>query len=142
MNHTSRAPTGHDTQLLLARVLMMLLFLIFGIEKVTGFADTSALFAHMGVPAPTLATLAAIAAELGMGVLLVLGLATRPLALLMAVYTLATAFIGHHYWTLSGHARFFAEIDFYKNVSIVGGLLLLHVTGAGRYSIDQRIGLR
>jgi putative oxidoreductase len=29
-------------------------------------------------------------------------------------------------------------INFYKNVSIMGGLLLLCVTGAGRYSVDRR----
>ena len=31
------------------------------------------------------------------------------------------------------------EINFYKNISIIGGLLLLIVTGAGRYSLDYRL---
>jgi putative oxidoreductase len=29
-------------------------------------------------------------------------------------------------------------INFYKNVSIIGGLLLLSVTGPGKYSFDRR----
>ena len=36
-------------------------------------------------------------------------------------------------------AQFEAMINFYKNVSIMGGLLLLYVTGAGKYSIDARL---
>jgi putative oxidoreductase len=28
-------------------------------------------------------------------------------------------------------------INFYKNISIIGGLLLLFVTGPGKYSIDR-----
>jgi len=32
-------------------------------------------------------------------------------------------------------------INFYKNISIIGGFLLLYVTGAGKYSIDARLKL-
>ena len=64
---------------------------------------------------------------------------TRPLALLLMLYTLATAIIGHHYWTMTGMNQFEAMINFYKNVSIMGGLLLLYVTGPGKYSIDARL---
>ena len=80
----------------------------------------------------------AVAMEFVVGIALVLGVYTRPFAFLMALYTLATAFIGHHYWTMADAARADNMIHFYKNVSIVGGLLLLCVTGAGKYSIDKR----
>lgn len=141
MKPSQKTEPARDAILLAARILLMLLFLIFGLEKVTGFGQTASLFAHMGVPLPTLATLVAIMVELGMGMLLVLGLFTRPLAILMALYTCATAFIGHHYWTLSGSERFFAEIDFFKNVAIAGGLLLLYVAGPGRHSLDRKLRL-
>ena len=58
----------------------------------------------------------------------------------MAVYTLATAFIGHHYWIMSGADQYANEINFYKNVSIMGGFLLLFITGAGKYSLDAAFG--
>ncbi len=64
---------------------------------------------------------------------------TRPLAILLAIYTLLTALIGHHYWTMTGMAQYEAEINFYKNVSIMGGFFLLYVTGPGRYSIDAQL---
>ncbi len=72
--------------------------------------------------------------ELGVGLAIVLGLFTRPLAILLAIYTLATAIIGHHFWTMSGAEQVDAEIHFLKNVSIISGLFLLYLTGAGRFS--------
>jgi putative oxidoreductase len=80
----------------------------------------------------------AIAVEFFVSIAVVLGVRTRELALVLAIYTLATAFIGHHFWTMTGAERDANEINFYKNISIVGGFLLLCVTGAGKYSIDAR----
>ncbi|MDO1767563.1 DoxX family protein, partial [Escherichia coli] len=53
-------------------------------------------------------------------------------------YTLGTAIIGYHFWNMTGAAQYENMINFYKNISIMGGLLLLCVTGAGKYSIDSR----
>jgi len=39
---------------------------------------------------------------------------------------------------MEGAARYADAINFYKNISIIGGFLLLYVTGAGRYSVDRR----
>ena len=78
--------------------------------------------------------------ELFVGIAIILGILTRPLALLLALYTLGTALIAHHYWTMAGVEHFENEIQFYKNISIIGGLLVLYVTGAGGYSIDAILG--
>lgn len=129
----------NDVVVLFSRVLLMLLFLIFGWEKLTGVDQTVALFTRMGVPFPSVAAIIAIVAEVGGGIALVLGIFTRPVAVLMAIYTFASAILGHHFWNLSGAERIPAEIDFYKNLCIVGGLFLLYVTGAGRYSLDQKL---
>ncbi len=64
------------------------------------------------------------------------GAFTRPLALLMFLYTLGTARFGHRYWTMTGSERIDSMDGFYKNLSIMGGFLLLYITGAGKYSID------
>jgi hypothetical protein len=44
-------------------------------------------------------------------------------------------------WTMDGDVRYENAINFYKNISIIGGFLLLYVTGGGRYSVDARLGL-
>jgi putative oxidoreductase len=123
--------------ILLARILMAVLFVLFGWMKLTHFGGTVVQMAHEGLPLPAVAAVIAIIMEFFVGLALAVGLYVRPLALLLAVYTLATAFIGHHYWSLAGAPRMLNEINFYKNISIIAGLLLLFVTGAGRYSIDR-----
>ena len=50
----------------------------------------------------------------------------------------AAAVIGHQFWNMVDPDRAASMINFYKNVSIAGGLLLLCITGPGSYSIDKR----
>jgi putative oxidoreductase len=42
---------------------------------------------------------------------------------------------------MTGADHFMNMINFYKNISLMGGFFLLYVTGAGKYSIDARSGL-
>ncbi|CAB3769305.1 DoxX family protein [Paraburkholderia solisilvae] len=126
-----------DAILLVARVLMMVLFVVFGWSKLTGFSAAEAYMATTGAPVPAVAATIAVVMELGVGIALAVGVFTRPLALLLALYTLGTALIGHHFWTQTGMEQYVNMINFYKNISIIGGLLLLVVTGPGRYSIDR-----
>ena len=127
-----------DELILAARILLMLLFVIFGWSKLTGFSGTVDYMAHTGAPLPALSAVIAVVMELVVGLAIVVGFHTRPVALLLALYTLGTALIAHHYWTMSGMEQYMNMINFYKNVSIIGGLLLLCVTGAGKYSIDRK----
>jgi putative oxidoreductase len=129
-----------DEIVLVARTLLVVLFLIFGWSKLTNYEAAVSYMATTGAPAPQIAAAIAIAIEFFVSIAILFGIFTRPLAVLMAVYTVATAVIGHHYWTMSGADQYSAEINFYKNASIVGGFLLLFVTGAGKYSLDATLG--
>lgn len=131
-----------DALILIACVLLMVLFILFGWGKLTGFSGTVAYMASLGTPVPTVAAGIAVLMEFFVGIAIVAGVATRPLALIFALYTLATGFIGHPFWTMTGAAAMGAEINFFKNVSIMGGLLMLCATGAGRYSIDHLLSGR
>jgi len=127
-----------DGVLLLARILLMALFVLFGWSKLTDFAGTTAYMAAEGLPLPAAVAVVVIVMEFFVGLAILLGVWTRPLALLMVLYTLGTALVGHHYWSMAGADRMANMINFYKNLSIAGGLLLLCLTGPGRYSIDRR----
>jgi len=127
-----------DEVLLVARILLAALFFRFGLSKLLDYSGTVAFMSHDGVPVPSLAAVIAIVMEFFGSIAIILGVFTRPLAILLALYTLATAFIGHHFWTMTGAASMGAMINFYKNLGIMGGFLLLYVQGAGRYSIDAR----
>ena len=124
-----------DTLILLARVLLMVLFLVTGWKKLTNFSATAAYMASKGLPGPKLAAIAAIAVEFFAGIALVLGVFTRPLAFLYVVFTFVSALEGHRFWKLAGAEREAQKINFLKNISIMGGLLLLAVTGPGKYAL-------
>lgn len=130
--------TGNDVALLLSRILLTALFVIFGWAKITGFAGTVGYMAHVGAPAPMLSAIIAVIMEFVVGILIFVGFYTRPLAVLLALYTIATAIVGHHFWNMTGADQMENMINFYKNVSIAGGLLALAVAGPGRFSIDRK----
>jgi putative oxidoreductase len=127
-----------DELILAARLLLMLLFVIYGWSKLTGFSGTIGFMAAEGAPVPALSAVIAVVMEFFVGIALVVGFYTRPLAFLAALYALAAAWIGHHFWTMADGERMANAINFYKNISIMGGLLLLCVTGPGKYSVDGK----
>ena len=137
---TFGAERTRDEALLVARILLIVLFVVFGWSKFTDYAGTVGYMTQAGAPMPSVAALVAIVVEVFVALAVALGVWTRPLALLLALYTLGTALIAHHFWTMEGAARSANAINFYKNVSIIGGFLLLYVTGPGRYSVDARLG--
>jgi len=127
-----------DTIILVGRILMALLFIIFGWGKLINYSGTVQYMVHVGSPVPPIAAVVAIVMETIAPLAIIVGVATRPIALLLALYTLGTALIGHHYWTMTGMDRLQNEINFFKNISIIGGLLLLYVTGPGKYALSDK----
>ncbi|ACF07963.1 hypothetical protein SMa5017 (plasmid) [Sinorhizobium meliloti 1021] len=64
---------------------------------------------------------------------LILGFQTRIVALILALFSVATALTFHN--NLSDLNQF---IHFFKNIAMAGGLLQVVAFGAGRYSLDAR----
>lgn len=122
--------------ILLARLFLASPFLIFGWRKVQDYPGTVSQMVHDGVPTPVLATAIAIFMELPVSFAVAVGAFTRFAAVLMAFYTFGTSLVEHRYWAAPGADKIASLENFYKNLSIIGGFLLLYVTGAGRYSFD------
>ena len=132
---------GGDWVILVARLFLAALFLIFGWRKLRDYSGTVSQMVQDGLPAPVLATAIAIFMELPVSFAVAVGAFTRPSAVLMALYTLGTSLVEHRYWTISG-ADYVDKMEaFYKNLSIIGGFLLLYITGAGKYSLDAFWGI-
>ena len=127
--------------ILAARLLLAALFLIFGWRKLTDYSGTVSRMVQDGAPLPVLASVTAIFMELPVAFAVAVGAFTRASAVLLAVYTLGAALIAHHYWRMTGTNKVDSMESFYKNLSIIGGFLLLYITGAGKYSIDAMLGL-
>ena len=126
-----------DLLILVGRVLMGQIFVVSGFGKLMGLSGFAASLAKNGVPAPDIVSVIAACVEFFGGVALVVGFMTRWAAVLMLVFTGVAAMVGHRYWEAAEPVfRRGQEINFYKNVTIIGGFLFLVVTGGGRFSID------
>jgi putative oxidoreductase len=130
-----------DGVILAARLFLAALYLIFGWRKVADWSGTVAQMVADDVATPRLASGIAIFMELPVSFAVAAGLATRPAAVAMAAYTLGTSLVEHRYWAVKGPGQLDKMEAFYKNLAIIGGFLLLSVTGAGAWSIDAVCGL-
>lgn len=119
------------------RLLLAPLFLISGFGKLAAPAATIGYIASTHAPLPEAAYAVAVLVEVGFGLALLLGLKTRPVAAVMALFTLATAVMFHTAANDANHA-----IHFWKNVAIAGGLLQLVAFGGGAWSLDAYLGNR
>ena len=123
---------------LVGRLLLALLFLPAGISKIAGFAGTAAYIGSKDLPLPELGAMIAIIVEVGGGLALIAGLKTRVAALALAVFTLVATFVFHNFWGVPADQAMMQQLMFYKNIAVVGGLLVLAAHGAGAWSLDAR----
>jgi putative oxidoreductase len=123
---------------LAGRALIALLFIPGGFGKIAGFAGTAGYIASKGVPFPEVCAAIAIAVELGLGLLLLVGFQTRWAALGIAIFTAVITFIFHAYWSVPPEQVMQQTQAFFKNIAVVGGLLTIVAFGAGGWSIDGR----
>jgi putative oxidoreductase len=131
----------NDEVILAARIFLATLFVIFGWRKLRDYSGTVSQLVRDRAPLPALAAAVAIFMELPVAFAIAVGAFTRAAAVLMALYTLGTSLIEHRYWSTTGTSQVETMEAFYKNLSIIGGFLLLYVTGAGKYSLDVLCGV-
>ena len=123
---------------LIGRILIALLFVPSGWGKIAGFAGTAGYIASKGIPLPEVCAAIAVAAELGLGLLLLVGWQTRWAALLLAIFTAVITPIFHNYWGVPEAQVYMQKLNFFKNYAIVGGLLAFAAFGGGAFSLDGR----
>ena len=123
---------------LIGRLLLAWLFLPAGISKISGFAGTVGYAASAGLPMPEIGTAVGLVVEIVGGLALIVGFGTRWAALALALFTLVASFFFHNYWALPADKQMMQYLMFYKNIAVVGGLLVLAAFGAGAWSLDAR----
>jgi len=136
---TNNTQSGaHDVMALIGRLLIAYMFVPAGWGKIAGFAGTVGYIASKGVPLPEVCAAIAIAAELGLGLLLLVGFQARWAALGLAIFTAVITPIFHNYWAVPADQVMMQTLNFNKNLAIVGGLLAFAAFGAGRLSLDGK----
>jgi putative oxidoreductase len=126
----NRTPLGALLDLS-ARIALVAIFLLAGVNKIQYYDGNAAYMASAGLPEILLP--AVIAFELLAGLAILIGFQTRLVALAIAGFTLLTALMFH--LDFSDQMQF---LMFWKNVAIAGGFLVLAANGAGRLSLDAR----
>lgn len=124
---------------LVGRILIALIFVMSGFGKIPGFEGTVGYIASKGLPFPALAAIAAIVVELGGGIALILGWKARWAAAAMLLFTVSAAVIFHNFWGVAADQAQNQMIHFMKNISMVGGLLMVLVNGSGAFSLDRSV---
>jgi len=131
--NTVSTPVNVSVLPLLGRLLIATIFLVSGFGKLTAPSATIGYIASVGLPLPELAYAGALAAELGGGLLLVLGYRTRWVAAALAAFSVVSAVLFHN--ALGDQNQMF---HFLKNLAMAGGLLQFVAFGGGTLSLDER----
>ncbi|QIX97131.1 DoxX family protein [Cedecea sp. FDAARGOS_727] len=115
------------------RIVIAAIFIVSGLGKIAAPEATQGYIASVGLPFPLLGYIIALAAEVGGGVLLLVGYRTRLIAALLAIFTVATALFFHHNFADQN-----TVLHFLKNLMIASGLLQISALGATSLSFDTR----
>jgi putative oxidoreductase len=128
-----------DAALAIGRIVLVIIFIASGVGKFADLAGTAAYIASKGLPYPQLLAAAAGTGEVVLGLAIAIGWQTRLAAIGLIVFSAAAAFLFHDFWNLpAGGERANQMIHAMKNLSIIGGLIVLAAAGAGRWSYDGR----
>ena len=123
--------------LLLGRLCIGSLYLMSGINH---WLDLKLLTHFMGGLPGSVQVWAMLAAtiEVVSGAAMVLGFRTREFALLLVLFNLCAAGIGHPYWSITdATARWAQFIHFWKDIGLAGGAFFVLARGAGPWSLDR-----
>ena len=123
---------------LAGRIMLALMFVLAGFGKIAGFADTTATMTGAGLPFVNVLLVLTILIELGGGAAIMLGWKTRPIALVVLLFTALATVVFHAFWAAPPDRVMLQQLMFMKNVSVMGGLLVLYAFGPGDYALDDR----
>lgn len=123
---------------LIGRIFLAVIFLVSGFGKIGGFEGLIGQIASKGFPLPEAFAVAAIVIELGAGAMLVFGWKARWAAFVLAVFTAIVTVFFHNFWAVPEAQKMMQQIQFMKNLTLIGGLLMVMAFGPGRLSVDKR----
>ncbi len=134
-----------DIAYVLGRIAVPIVFIVFGVLQFMNIESYIANPAVVqvstltnGVLSPTVIAYLVATIDLVGGLMVLVGFMTRVAALVLFVFTGLTIYFVHHFWDMDGAARVANQVNAFKNLSIMGALLMLAAMGGGRFSVDNR----
>jgi len=138
----------------LGRALLSIIFIAAGVKQILNWQTSEQYFTkgltdwltlnvgnpmlqsaiEFGLTHSFLLFLLAVIFETVGGLLVFLGLWVRLGSLLLIIFLIPTTLVFHHFWQLQAADRDLQMINFMRNISILGGLLILLALGKGHKS--------
>jgi len=128
----------------ISRVLISAVFIVFGYIQFTHIGNYIAnptvikVAGWTGILTPTIIAYLVATIDLFGGILILVGYQTRWVSIVLIVFVALTCVLVHHFWDMEGPARAANQGNFYKNLALIGALLLLYVNGPGTCSLEHR----
>ena len=115
------------------RVLLGIYFLLPGLGKIFTYSDNLILLASKGVPLSVISLPLTILIEIGLGLFLIFEKYVRVSSLVLFALTILINIFIHDFWNLSGDIQAHEAQNFYKNMGVAAGLLILATTKKVNY---------
>ncbi|PKG97483.1 DoxX family protein [Paraglaciecola sp. MB-3u-78] len=125
--------------LLLGRLLMGTYFILPGLQKITNYQTmTDYMLAH-SVPATAFLLPVTIVIQILLGLAIIIGFKGKLAAFILAGLTLVISIYMHDFWSMAESLERTHETqNFFKNMGIMAGLLMVSSIGTGWLSLDNR----
>lgn len=135
---------------IIGRIAFVLVFILSGAQKLMDISGTAAMIEpKMAIPEavasyaaqletaanmkmPSLLAIAAAVVEIGAALLIAFGAGIRFASVILILFTLTATYYFHPFWTMTGAERDANLVNALKNLSLIGGLLILFVLGPWR----------
>jgi len=123
---------------LLGRILLALIFLLSGVNKIGGFSATAGWMAAKGLPMADVLLVLTIVVEIGAAIMIMIGWKARLGALALVLFTIPVTLIFHNFWAVPADQHQLQMIMFMKNLAMIGGMLFIMAYGSGPLSVERR----
>jgi uncharacterized membrane protein YphA (DoxX/SURF4 family) len=139
-----------NTLFIIGRIAFVLVFILSGAQKLMDIPGTAAMIEpKVAIPEmvapytaqletatsmkmPSLLAVVAGVIEIVAALMLAFGFGTRFASVVLILFTAAATYYFHPFWTMTGPERDANMINALKNLSLIGGLLVLFVLGSWR----------
>lgn len=122
---------------LAGRILLAIIFILSGFNKITGWDGTLGYMSSKGLPFTEILLILSIIIELGGGLMILLGLYARSAAVVIFLFVIPVTLVFHNFWAVDPAEQQTQMIQFLKNLAIMGGMLYIAAFGSGRYSLKN-----
>lgn len=123
----------------IGRFFLVAIFFLSAVgNKIPNFEGVSKYMAGAGVPAPKIILVGAIVFLIVGSLSILVGYKARVGAFLLFVFLVLASYFFHNFWALSDAAAAQAQqIQFLKNLGLMGAMLMITANGAGVASLDN-----